>query len=456
MQQEISEVKEEKIDYRLPTFDNRVSTITNIVKAESMDAHAPIKSVPVVMSPDATVTTLEMTKEKEAERAIIRSNQQAKIPLKKRDLKLAESYHSNHRNSSSIIVCNPLITQTKDSSTGEVINSVVNPVGQAASQQLQQHSVITMGQELTNGRIAPLDLSSKEGNNGVIGAVGRVGVIRSSSECHLAPITKQQEYKVPRSDHQGFVAEDQDGELRQQSVLVRKAPVEDHLQAAPPTSAVIGAQTGTKLHSPKSDQLPNASERKEISPSIFSLPQSTEGPKRITVESQGLNMTEVKLEKANDSGVSSHQPKNDELGEKQMVRGKGSGILPGEGDKDDNEIKKGILGKLKTGLEDSNSPDKEDEKDHQCDGAKQGLVVQSRSKETKLGSEESHGPLEEASSELQKEGIRLKIKIPPHRRDKLRGKGGKEKKERKQHLQEEWRPLRRSARICRYVQMCIK
>lgn len=452
MQQEISEVKEEKIDYRLPTFDNRVSTITNIIKTESMDAHAPMKSMPVVMAPDATVKTLEMTKEKEAERAIIRSNQQAKIPLKKRDLKLAESYHSNHRNSSSIIVCNPLIAQTKDSPGGEVINSVVNPVGQAVSQQLQQHSVITMGQELTNGRIAPLDLSSKEGNNGVIGAVGRVGVIRSSSECHLAPIIKQQEYKVPRSDHQGFVAEDQDSELRQQSVLVRKAPVEDPLLGAPPT----GAQTGTKLHPPKSDQLPNAAERKEISPSIFSSPQSTEGPKRIIAESQGLNMTEVKLEKANDSGVSSHQPKYDELGENQAVREKASGIFPGEGDEDDIEIKKGTLGKLKTGLEDSNSPDKEDEKDHQCDGPKQGLVVQSRSKETKLGSEESHGPLEEASSELQKEGIRLKIKIPPHRRDKLRGKGGKEKKERKQHLQEEWRPLRRSARICRYVQMCIK
>lgn len=95
--------------------------------------------------------------------------------------------------------------------------------------------------------------------------------------------------------------------------------------------------------------------------------------------------------------------------------------------------------------------DQQDQKDHQGDGVNGGLAAPLRVKDTGLGSEERQGPLEEASSELQKEGIRLKIKIPPHRRNKLKGKGGKEEKEKEQEVQEEGRPLRRSARICRYV-----
>ncbi|XP_055003908.1 remodeling and spacing factor 1 isoform X2 [Boleophthalmus pectinirostris] len=62
------------------------------------------------------------------------------------------------------------------------------------------------------------------------------------------------------------------------------------------------------------------------------------------------------------------------------------------------------------------------------------------------GSVVSDTPMEEASSELQKEGIRLKIKIPPHRQNKLRARSAKQQQP---EGGEGEAPLRRSARICR-------
>lgn len=435
---ENTEVKEEKTDYKLPTFDNRVSTITTIIKSESRDADAPRNSVSVVMAPGATVTKPEMNKEEEAERAVVRSSQQAKIPLKKRELKLAESYHSNHlnnSNSSSIIVCNPSVIQTKDSHgrEGKVPNSVVPPDGQAASQQQQQQVVTASRQELTNGRAVSL----------VIGVVGHVGVIRSPSEHQRAPGAKQQEQNGPYLDHQGSRAVEEEREVRRQSVVVRKQPVEDESKAAFSTYAVTGAQTATKLPLPKSDQLPEVFERKEDCLSL--LPQSIEDPRTHTAEDQGIKMTEEQLDKGKKPGLNSHQQKYDYLDNREERREKVSGLPVAE---------EGTLGKLGAESGSTIPPlkvDQEDKKDHQGDGVNGGLAAPLRLKNTGLGSEERKGPLEEASSELQKEGIRLKIKIPPHRRNKLRGKGGKEEKERKQDVQEEGRPLRRSARICRYV-----
>lgn len=439
MQHEIFAVKDEKIDFRFPTSDNCVNTITNIIELESsVDARVPRKAEPAVMAPDAPVTKLEMTKVKEAERTIFRSSQQAKIPLKKRDLKLAESYHINYLNNSSIIVCNPMMTQTKGSSPGEVLNSSVNPLGQAP-------------QELNNGRAAPLDLSGKERPSGLIRAVGHVGVIRSSFDCHIVPITKQEEHKVPCLESQPIIAKEQASNIRQQSVLVKNVPGEDLVETACKTTAVTVAHTGTKQHSPKCDQLPSASERNKIFPSSFSPPQSTERPEGNTEEMKGLNTTGVEVGKENNSEVSCELVKCDEISKIHEMR-EGSEISPLlEGNADD-EKERSTFGKMKADLESSVPRLKGDEgnKKDLHDGITQGLAVQLKSEGTKPESEVRDGPLVEASSELQKEGIRLKIKIPPHRRDKLRGKEGKEK-ERKPQLQEAWKPLRRSARICRSV-----
>lgn len=439
-----AEVKEENKDHKLPVFDNRVSTITTIVKSESREPDTTKNAVSFVMAPGVTVTKQEMSKEAEAERAVVRSNQQAKIPLKKRELKLADSYQSNHlknnSSSSSIIVCNPSVIQSKDGHgrEGRIPNSSVPPAGPAVSQQPQQQQLVVTAskQELTNGR-ASLLLPHKGGQNGVIGqvgVVGHVGVIRSPSERHRAPSAEQQDLNGPSLDHRGCRSVEEEREVSRQSVLVRKVPAEGETAAAAtalPPHAGIEAQAARKL--------PEVVERKSDSVSVSLLSQSTPEPQRDMAEDHSKKTTEEQLDMGTKTGYSSHQQTDGDL-ERREERRKES----------DHEKNKSTLGKLEAESGSTTPPLKVDQQDHWGDGVNGGLLSQEKVKDT--GSEERQRPLEEASSELQKEGIRLKIKIPPHRRNKLRGKGEKEEeKDREQDVQEEGKALRRSARICRYV-----
>ncbi|XP_072248121.1 remodeling and spacing factor 1 isoform X2 [Leuresthes tenuis] len=444
-----AEVKGEKTTQKPSAFDNRVSTITTI-KSEPRDADAPKNAVSVVMAPRVNLT--KINKEAEAERAVVRSNQQAKIPLKKRDLKLADSFHSNHlnnSNSSSIIVCNPSVIQSKDDRgrDGKLLNSSAPAGGPAAAQQPQQQLVITASrQELTNGR-ASLIQPHKEGQNGVIGVIGQVGVvghvgvIRSPSELHRTPGAEHQEQNGPSSEP--CLSLEEDKEVSRQSVLVRKAVTEGEAPtaaAAPAPHAATEAQTPKKpsLSSTKPDEIPEVTERKEDAVGFSSLSQSTEELQRQTVEDQDKKTTEEESDKGKDTEQSSCQQKDE-----------ASEHLGASLSQNDPEENASNLGKVDGESRSAASPlkvNKADKKDRQGEGVNGGLAGQG----TGFESEEKQGPLEEASSELQKEGIRLKIKIPPHRRNKLKGKGGKEEeKDREQEVQEEGRPLRRSARICR-------
>ncbi|KAF3847124.1 hypothetical protein F7725_020152 [Dissostichus mawsoni] len=339
-----TEVKEEKTEHiSSPVFDNRVSTITTVIKSESRDTDNPKMLC-------ATVTKQEVNKEEEVERAVVTRSEQAKIPLKKRELKLAESF-SDHLKNSSIIV-----------------------------------------QELSNGR-APLPPPHKEGHNGVIGVIGQVGVIghvgviRSPLERHRATGTEQQELNGPNLDQRGG----EDREVSRQSVLVRKGAAEGETMTAaasapPPAPAAMDTQTtrNQPLPSLKSVPLPDAAE----SPSSLSLP--SEDPQGHTAEDQ-------------------------------VRRGRGGSVsgCPVEegGSKDDQDKNKSTLAKVEAESE-SISPtlrkvDQEEKKEQQGGGVNCGSAAQVRVKDTGLASGERQGPLEEASSELQKEGIRLKIKIPP-------------------------------------------
>ncbi|XP_013871351.1 remodeling and spacing factor 1 [Austrofundulus limnaeus] len=383
-----STAKEEKTDVKPSAFDNRVSTIT-AVKSEPRDA------APVIKAPSVRLS--QLGREEDVEWAVVRSNQQAKIPLKKRDLKLADSFHSNHLNNSSIIVCNPAAVGGKD---GKLLNAFGPP---ASSQQV----LVAPRQELTNGRAA--HPPHKEGQNGVTGGtvqvVGHVGVIRSPSEYHRAPGAGQQELNGPSSEPFGPRGGEGDKEVGRQSVLVRKGPAEQETPAVP----VLPPDTSGKP--PSSSLKPNGP------------PEATErsaGP--VGASSQGEE----------ESGASRRQETRTEapeLSEAAPVKAD-----PGRGN---SESSRTVL---------SLKIHKWDKMDVQ--GLNGGLASRVRVKSSGFGSEPSQGPREEASSELQKEGIRLKIKIPPHRRNKLKKKGGKEE-EKEREVQEEGRSLRRSARICR-------
>ena len=439
-----TEVKEEKTEHiSSPVFDNRVSTITTVIKSESRDTDNPKNAVSVVMAPGATVTKQEVNKEEEVERAVVTRSEQAKIPLKKRELKLAESF-SNHLKNSSIIVCNPSVIQAKE---GKL------PAAPPPSQQLL---VTASSPELSNGR-APMPPPHKEGHNGVIGVIGQVGVIghvgviRSPLERHRATGAEQQELNGPSSDQRGG----EDREVSRQSVLVRKGAAEGETMTAaasapPPAPAPAAMDTQTTRNPPlpslKCVPLPDAAK----SPSSLSLP--SEDPQGHTAEDQGQQVTEEQLHRERKTGHSSEERE-----------GGGVSGCPVEegGSKDDQDKSQSSLAKVEAEPESIShtlrTVDQEEKKEQQGGGVNCGSAAQVRVKDTGLASGERQGPLEEASSELQKEGIRLKIKIPPHRRSKLRGKGGKEgqkekeEEEEEEEVQDEGRMLRRSSRICRYV-----
>uniref|UniRef100_A0A1A8AZF0 Remodeling and spacing factor 1 n=1 Tax=Nothobranchius furzeri TaxID=105023 RepID=A0A1A8AZF0_NOTFU len=393
------EVKE-KTELRPAAFDNRVSTITAIKQELKDEAQ---NAVPVVMAPSVVLTKVNLVEE--AERAVVRSNQQAKIPLKKRDLKLADSFHSNHlSNSSSIIVCNPAVIHSQDGREKA-------PPGSPASSQ-QQLLVSAQRQELTNGRASHLPL--KEGQNGVVGvkgqagAVSHVGVIRGPSEYHRATGAEQQEQNGPSPElHRTRVVEE-DKELTRKSVLVRKGPPEGGATPAPPflpPHAGMGDEKLLKQSSCQPDGAPEASERSADSVGITS-PSATPQPRRRQEENRDKAATK-ESEETRDAGSPQQKDEDPRVTGEKVVESSSSV----------SSVKRG--------------------------GGLNGRVS---TKNLQFGSEPKQNPLEEVSSELQKEGIRLKIKIPPHRRNKLRRKGGKA---REPEEQEEGRSLRRSVRICR-------
>jgi len=393
-----------------PVIDNRVSTITAIIKPEAREpdvpSNTPSNAVSVVMAPASVITKQEVKREEEAERAVVRSSQQAKIPLKKRELKLAEGFqdnrnHGNHLNNnnnnnnkgSSIIVCNPSVIQSKDA--GQVTNSSAPPVtsGETAPRL-----------ELTNGKAALLPLPppppphKEGGQNGVIGVIGQVGVIghvgviRSPMERHRG--AESQERNGPEGEEEAGDGpgvgrrkweEKEEREATRQSVLVRKPSVEVETEDAPPPPPPPPPPASSPPH-----PIAGAPPREEQEAHLLSAQEGPRNPPKIEEERKTLV-----------SGVEA-QPVSD---------------------------------------------------------AAQG-------KEREAGQEEQARPglLEVASSELQKEGIRLKIKIPPHKRSKKKGREEKEREAEQEEVQEEaqeaqeeeeGRSLRRSARICRYGGVCV-
>ncbi|XP_047247666.1 remodeling and spacing factor 1 isoform X1 [Girardinichthys multiradiatus] len=417
IKQENTESKmEEKMDRKLAAFDNRVSTITAI-KSEHRDPDGPKNAVSVLISP--SVSLIKMNPEDEAKRTAVRCNQQAKIPLKKRDLKLAGCFHTNHlnnTNSSSIIVCNPSLVNSKDcrGRDGKVLNSLAPQGSPGSSLQQQQPVVIVSRQELTNGGAS--HLPPREGHNGVIGQVGvvsHVGVIRSPPELHRALGAEHREENGPMSEPSGLRAAEEGNEVSRQSVLVKKRQPDQETTPAPSTLPLHATPPFTSL---KMEVI----ERKVESVSFSSL-NTTE-----TSRQMGEDQNTKTTEKMDEGRTTDHNSGQQEEGDPEESRKESSGVISPQ------------------------KADKLNKKDQQGQGVNGGLVSVVKLKKIGFVSEQKRLPLEEASSELQKEGIRLKIKIPPHRRNKLRRKEGKEEiKNREQEVEKDGRPLRRSARICR-------
>nr|XP_046150320.1 remodeling and spacing factor 1-like isoform X1 [Oncorhynchus gorbuscha] len=400
---------------RSEVIDNRVSTITALVKEESQTlSNSPSNAVSVVMVPMSATMKQEVPPVKEEAERALRTDQQAKIPLKKRELFGANRHHSNthhnnnndmhsnhHNNnshssstSSSIIVRNPSVTHTKE----EQLGRQSTPDGGLA---------VTLPEELTNGG-APLN-----GLGGLIGGICHVGVI-------CRPASQKQDGGSVCTERTRLGSEEgeeraraPDKERSRQSVLVRKSPGWGETGAPSPLE-------------PRGQERQAGGEERE-----------GERARNEQGERSRERLGEDGREKAREN---LHGDQSGERDDNPKEKKTNLHVEKSEGchGTEEEEKKKSTSGEK----------EQESERSQTVEGqVDQGEVLNADTpahagvKGAGHGATDRPGPLE-ASSELQKDGIRLKIKIPPNqRRENVREQKGEE--------QGDGRSLRRSARICR-------
>ncbi|XP_029628852.1 remodeling and spacing factor 1 isoform X1 [Salmo trutta] len=403
--------KEEKSE----VIDNRVSTITALVKEETQTLNnSPSNAVSVVMAPVSATTKQEVPPVKEEAERALRTDQQAKIPLKKRELFGANRHHSNthhnndmhsnqHNNnshssstSSSIIVRNPSVTHTKEEQLGR---QSAPPGGLA----------VPLPEELTNGG-APLN-----GLGGLTGGIGHVGVICRSASQQQDGGSFCTDRTRPGAEEGADRARAPDKERSRQSVLVRKSPGWGETGAPTPLEPRGQERQAGGEETERKEKGERLRERlgedgREKAREMLDGDLSGERDDNLKEKEEKDKKTTLHMEKSEGCHGTEEEEKNSTSGEKEQEPESSQTV---EGQRDQGEA-------LST--------------DTPAHAGVRGAGH---------GAADRPGPLE-ASSELQKEGIRLKIKIPHNQRiENVR------EEEEKGEEQGDGRSLRRSARICR-------
>ncbi|XP_028817662.1 remodeling and spacing factor 1 isoform X2 [Denticeps clupeoides] len=469
MKSEVS--KTEATSEEKPVIDNRVSTIMTLVKEESKDMDVAWNAVSVVMAPGSVkqeaLTKPEIREEtserkvEEVERAL-KNDQQAKIPLKKRELKLSEGFgnnlNANGTMSTGIIVRNPTVMPPNGPwPSGENV-----PNKEEEKRGMPPVGLVTAGMkremkcDAKNSEIAP----TNNPNPHVRDQYVNVGVI-------MGPL----ERKRPLAEQNVFVSEDKNGlpsnymktstekcsaqhERRsvagnvRQSVLVRKAGVSDDTDTTCPlsTDEQVSGQPNSKRNA-----------RGDVS--------HTE----VTEESDALQSKGVAPRNRTQDAGESRQIEADHLAEEQdrqkmvnscsdvdkMATEEQYNVKE---EKTSSEGDDGPAELLCTGTEEeedvtvnmtvTKGPSKLGNRSFRK--GNQDTEPRSRGADKELEKKSSGNDhmepdsSDEVSSEIQKEGIRLKIKIPLHRRTP---EFQREREEPEDCC--DGRSLRRSARICR-------
>ncbi|GAA6091203.1 remodeling and spacing factor 1 isoform X2 [Tachysurus ichikawai] len=397
-----------KLD-QTPVIDNRVSTIKSLIKDESRDTPRHWNAISVVMAPgsikqelpektDSCKDKKEKTPE-DFERAM-KSDQQAKIPLKKRELKRSEGYdnshysHVNNNNNSNgsvtvggIIVRNPAALEH----TGE--KKI------AASPILGENSQAKESTESSQDRaLAPNKREQYVGFGVIMGPIERKQTFPLPDG--LGNSTKPRNGLHEDCDVKSFKTEAAHAESIRQSVLVRKPSISQathHLSMSEEmTLRVEHAESDAKVKALGADAKGRAA-------LLLALPTDGENPidcsdGKSVIRSRTEQEMVAKLEEA----CSTEELAGSRKAKATKIPDGGTGDITGD-----------------QAAEENNSKGFKSSKKRRSDKAK--LKLQSGEDWNKLEDEE-------VSSELQKEGIRLKIKIPLHRRTP---------------------ELRRSARICK-------
>ncbi|XP_060779457.1 remodeling and spacing factor 1 isoform X3 [Neoarius graeffei] len=395
-----------KLD-QAPVIDNRVSTIKSLIKDEPRDSPRHWNAISVVMAPGsikqelpAKTESYKDKKEKTSEdfERAMKSDQQAKIPLKKRELKRSDGYDNSHYSH----------INNKNNSNGSVsVGGIIvrNPAAMehAGEKKIAPPPVLIENSQVQSSESVHERVISQNKKEQYVG----FGVI-------MGPIERKQTFPVP--DGSGNPTKDRNGlhedqdlksfktevthtENIRQSVLVRKPSI-----SQPTHLSSMSEEMTLRVEHAESDAKVKAlgADAKERTALLLALP--TDGEKECSdgksvIRSSAEQETVAKLE---------------ELGSVEELAGsrKAKGTMLPDGGTGD------MTDRLKT-AEENDSKGLKSSRKKRSDKAK--LKLQTGEDRNKLEDEE-------VSSELQKEGIRLKIKIPLHRRTP---------------------ELRRSARICK-------
>lgn len=394
-----------KLD-QAPVIDNRVSTIKSLVKDEPRDSPRHWNAISVVMAPGsikqelpAKTDSCKDKKEKPVEvfERAMKSDQQAKIPLKKRELKRSEGYDNSPYSH---------VNNTSNSNGGVSVGGIIvrNP---AAMEHAGEKK--TAPPPLLTGNSEQQIQSSDSVRDGVVSPNKReqyvgFGVI-------MGPIERKQTFPAadgsgnPTKDRNGL-HEDQDAksfksaatqaENVRQSVVVRKPSIS---QATHHSS--MSEEMTLRVEHAESDAKVKAlgGDAKERAALLLALP------------------TDAEKEYTDGKSVIRSSTEQETVGE---LEDAGSAEEQAGSRKDKaTTVPDGGTGNMAGCLKAAEEKGLKSSRKKRSDKAK--LKSQTGENRNKLDEEE-------VSSELQKEGIRLKIKIPLHRRTP---------------------ELRRSARICK-------
>ncbi|XP_036392133.1 remodeling and spacing factor 1 isoform X2 [Megalops cyprinoides] len=487
-----STTKSEKTEEK-PMIDNRVRTITAIIKEEPKDSvqNAAVLGLEKKEAP-LKMETHEETKEKtseEVERAM-KNDQQAKIPLKKRELKLSEDFD----NGGSIIVRNPSITPTKELLKEEVekMEEDSKAPPPSSSDGLEKEPK----DDLINGEVQP----AKDVDMGTVSDKSESQQAKRAEEQQVCAIAREEKGQVEDSVKvetgkekeksaepvQLTAAEKSMKPVQEQAIATEeKEPLstsDDLASSEERTTATAVEETPSLCPVVEPTQKGSQEEPMEVSPNILESKEKTGkdgmGEEKEEVPDKKGEKDGEKSMKESNSTEPSH-PEKDESEEATDVKAEGDALpskkaeaekttgdqekknaesesTPGEETKStemEEEVAEGEEEKEKKGSEKRKKKRKgkagasEDDKEDKgsTDKDQQDAEKSSLDEDGAAAKEGEEG--EEVSSEIQKEGIRLKIKIPSHRRKEVIQ--AEEKKPDPGTDMADGRSLRRSPRICR-------
>ncbi|XP_067276060.1 remodeling and spacing factor 1 isoform X2 [Pseudorasbora parva] len=413
-EEQLAEISKPKL-----VIDNRVSTIKTLVKEEPKDCPKPWNAISVVMPPASIkhepAKKSEMHDDKkemifENVTRTIKSDQQAKIPLKKRELKRSGGYDvSNHY--SNVNHNNNNLNSNGSISTGGIIvrNPAVLPLKE---QQIKREfptdgekeptAIIAVPQKLI-GKHSPVDLHQTATREQYVG----VGVIKGPIE-RKRPLSENDNSS---NGHHGNVLKTEVGGTDgiRQSVLVGKSMV-------------------------KADNGPHPCSFPE---DLVSKDACNKSP-AVAAKASNLIEDSPMIEEMQTTSVEETVDKNDNEENVIDLKNSKTAALPTR-EKTDVMVEDESKDKSLKSPRKRRSQKAKSKLQAKQDGIDIGEVLVKDDSE-KIG----HNDNEEVSSELQKEGIRLKIKIPLHRRTpELQHKDIEELETSNR------RSLRRSARICK-------